>query len=100
MNLPFCRPHICTARSIATCHPTVHALSPDIAPAPTHAGRNRPSWAPILRPPPLTENIYLYYYIIQEFCRFLRALLHSRASIPGLPARVCVYIKIQGSQQK
>jgi hypothetical protein len=35
--------HICTICSIVPCHPTVHALSPDIAPAPTHAPRNRPS---------------------------------------------------------
>jgi hypothetical protein len=81
MNPPFCRPRICTVRSIAPCHPITHALSPDTT---AH----------------LTENIYLYYYIIQEFHRFLRASMRSRASIPSLPARVCIYIKIQGMQQK
>jgi hypothetical protein len=39
----FCRPHICIVWSIAPCHLTVHALSPDTTLAPTHVECNHPS---------------------------------------------------------
>jgi hypothetical protein len=46
------------------------------------------------------RKYYLYYYIIQEFRRFLRASMRSRTSTYASLARVCVYIKIQDMQQK